>query len=108
MKTRCIVLCPNRDHCIETVARQEQRVVLTDLLAMESNVSALANRYELLTLFLRTADFKKMRNEMESLFQTHNYAEVTLKLSGGRISYQVKPGREDARKNTGSGYGATR
>jgi len=96
METGGIVLYPNRDHCIETVARQEQRALLTDLLAMEKDVSALANRYELVTLFIRTADFKKIRAEMESLLQTNNCAKVSLKLSAGEISYRVSPGPKDA------------
>ncbi len=90
-----VVLRPNRDHCIETVARQEHRAVLTELLATGNAAPALTAKFELLTLFLKTADFRKLRAETENLRLGNNHAEVTLKLSRGRVSYQIKPGPKD-------------
>ena len=59
-----IILEPDLSRCIETVAREEFRRGVQALAAEKGN-EALAERSEVLRLFLEGADFKELRGRSE-------------------------------------------
>jgi hypothetical protein len=59
-----IILEPDLSRCIETVAREEFRRGVQTLAAGKGN-EALAERSEILRLFLEGADFKELRGRSE-------------------------------------------
>ena len=60
-----IELVPDLSHCIETVAKREYRETVEKLLAAEEGNRELQEKVELLRVFLRTTDFRKLRAESE-------------------------------------------
>jgi hypothetical protein len=60
-----IVLIPDIDHCIETVAKQKYDEIVRQLLASAENNQELLNMVELLKSFLETSDFKQLRMKSE-------------------------------------------
>lgn len=66
MRTRMprVELQPDLSRCIETVAREEYERGLRELLAGKRD-EELAERTELLRLFLETADFRDLRAQSE-------------------------------------------
>ena len=60
-----IELVPDLDHCIETVTKREYDETLRRLLAAPEGDQELEKRLELLSTFLLTVDFKKLRQESE-------------------------------------------
>ena len=62
-----VELIPDLSHCIETVARREHTAVSRQLLKSGEENKELEEKLEILTLFLETADFKKLRAESEKM-----------------------------------------
>ena len=60
-----VELIPDLTHCIETVAKREHTAVLKQLLTPGQGNKELAERLEILRLFLETADFRQLRTESE-------------------------------------------
>ena len=60
-----VELIPDLTHCIETVAKREHTAVLKQLLTPGQGNKELAERLEILRLFLETADFRQLRAESE-------------------------------------------
>jgi len=59
-----IELIPSLDACVETQAKRLYNKILSQLLEKGEN-RELEHKLELLTLFLETADFNKLRSESE-------------------------------------------
>ena len=60
-----VELIPELTHCIETVAKNEYRETLRQLLAASEGTEELEEKVELLRIFLETMDFNKLRRESE-------------------------------------------
>lgn len=60
-----VELIPDLMFCIETVAKREQATVLKQLLGLGKGNRELEEKFEILRLFLETADFKQLRAESE-------------------------------------------
>jgi len=60
-----IKLIPTLSHCIETAAKAEYEKSLRQLLVGENDRRELPERVDMLTRFLSTADFRKLRKESE-------------------------------------------
>ena len=60
-----VELIPDLTHCIETVAKRKHTAVLKQLLTPGQGNKELAERLEILRLFLETADFRQLRTESE-------------------------------------------
>jgi hypothetical protein len=60
-----VELVPDLMHCIETVARTEHATVLKQLLKPGQRNKVLEEKLEILSLFLETSDFRRLRAESE-------------------------------------------
>jgi hypothetical protein len=85
MRVATARLQPDLSHCIETVARDEYEHGLRRLLAGERD-EELAERTELLRLFLEAADFRDLRARSERHL-----------LAGKKVSFTVYMDEEDVR-----------
>ena len=84
-----IELIPDLSHCIETVARREHAAILRQLLATPKGHEDLENRLEILRLFLKTADFKKLRAESEKQLTEGKGVRFLVYLEAGMPQYQM-------------------
>jgi hypothetical protein len=87
------VLLHLRDHCIETAAKKERRRVVSELLELEESSSGfrrLAADLDLLTDFLESSDFRKMRSERLELSGGYDgYAELTRDAASGKVVVRI-------------------
>lgn len=60
-----IELSPDLNHCIETVAKNEHTILLKQIMSLGQNDIELEEKFEVLTGFLKTANFKRLRSESE-------------------------------------------
>jgi uncharacterized protein YerC len=88
-KTTCIELEPELDACIETKARREYNRVLSELLE-KGEEKELAERLDILRLFLESADFNKLRSESEKHLVAGKTVRFILYLEKGRPRYEMK------------------
>jgi len=81
-------LRPNLSHCIETVAREEYEHGLRRLLAGEGD-EHLAERTELLRLFLETADFRQLRSQCELHLLDGKEVTFVVYMHEGALKYDL-------------------
>jgi len=84
-----IILEPNLSRCIETMAREEFGRSMRLLLEGESQ-PGLAERTELLRLFLETADFGELRRLSEPLLAEGRRVTFTVYQDGGVARYRLE------------------
>jgi hypothetical protein len=82
-------LRPNLSHCIETVAREEYEHGLRKLLADEGD-EHLAERTELLRLFLETADFRDLRAQSEEHLLEGRKVTFVIYMHEGALKYDLQ------------------
>jgi hypothetical protein len=84
-----VVLRPDLSHCIETVARSEYERGLSELLRGTGS-EGLAERVEILRLFLETASFGELRAKSEKHLLAGR--EVTFKVCAceGAVRYKLR------------------
>jgi hypothetical protein len=79
-----------KDHCIETAAKQERRRVVAALLDVDESSEAfrdLADDLDLLSGFLESQDFRKLRSERPELAGGRDlYVELTRAPQEGRFA----------------------
>jgi hypothetical protein len=82
-----------KDHCIETAAKQERRRVVAALLDVDESSEAfrgLADDLDLVTGFLESHDFRKLRSERPELAGGRDlYVELTRAPEEGRFALIV-------------------
>ena len=90
-----IELKPELDACVQTQAKREYNRVFRQLLNKDEN-EELAQRLELLRLFLESTDFSKLRGEYEKHLQQGKGVKLRLHLIDGKPEYEmtVIQGRE--------------
>jgi len=84
-----IILEPNLSRCIETMARDEFQRSTRLLLEGESR-PGLAERTELLRLFLETADFRELRRLSEPLLAEGRRVTFTVYEDAGAARYRLQ------------------
>jgi len=84
-----IILEPDLSRCIETTAREEFGRSMRLLLEGESR-PGLAERTELLRLFLETADFGELRRISEPLLAEGQRVTFTVYEDGGVARYRLR------------------
>jgi hypothetical protein len=82
-------LRPDLSRCIETVAREEYEHGLRRLLADEGD-EHLAERTELLRLFLETADFRELRSQSELHLLEGKEVTFVVYMHEGTIKYDLQ------------------
>jgi hypothetical protein len=91
-----IVLEPQLDACVETQAKREYHNALSEAMKKEPD-RGLAERLETLRLFLKNADFSRLRSESEPLLAEGKRVRFVLRLEGGSPVWKIEvfPGGED-------------
>ena len=91
-----IVLVPDIDHCIETVAKQKHAEIVRQLLTSGERNPELLEIAELLKNFLETADFRKLRAESEKHLVKGEYVEFVIYAEGAALKcdMQIAQNRE--------------
>ncbi|MEW6142126.1 MAG: hypothetical protein AB1597_03075 [Chloroflexota bacterium] len=85
-----IVLIPTLSHCIETAAKAEYEKSLRQLLAEGNDRRELSERVEVLTRFLSTADFRKLRMESERYLLEGQQVKFLVYQEDGVIRYRME------------------
>ena len=75
---------PTLSQCVETLAKREYRESLQGYMASTENSEALAEKIELLRLFLESADFSKLRAESEKWLSAGRGVKFILRLENGK------------------------
>ena len=88
-KTTYIELEPELDACIETKARREYNRVLSELLK-KGEEKELAERLDILRLFLESADFNRLRSESEKHLVAGKTVRFVMYLENGKPEYEMK------------------
>lgn len=76
-----IELEPDLSRCVQTLAREEHERIVRQLLASGEGDTELAERVEMLRLFLESTDFGSLRSQYEPLL-----------LQGKRVKFTLRPG----------------
>jgi len=85
-----IELVPDLTHCIETVAKKEHAMILKQLLTPGKVNKELEEKLEVLRIFLKTADFKKLRSESEKQLMEWREVRFVVYLEGGVSKYEMQ------------------
>jgi hypothetical protein len=89
MRAPRVQLQPDLSHCIETVARSEYERGLRSLLAGQGD-EHLADRIELLRLFLETADFRELRAQSERHLVAGGKVTFTVYMDEGVVRHELQ------------------
>jgi hypothetical protein len=89
MKAPRVQLQPDLSHCIETVARDAYEHGLRRLLAGKRD-EALAERTELLRLFLEAADFRDLRAQSEKHLVDGKRVTFVVYMHEGIVMYDLE------------------
>ena len=84
-----IELVPELEACVETQAKRQYNQVLSELLK-KGEEPELAEKLELLRLFLEAADFNRLRSESEKHLVAGKKVKFILHLEKGRPEYEMK------------------
>jgi len=85
-----VELIPELTHCIETVAKNEYRETLRQLLAASEGTEELEEKVELLRIFLETMDFNKLRRESEKHLLQGRKVTFVVYREGGTAKYDLR------------------
>ena len=80
----------NKADLIETVAKNEYRETLRQLLAASEGTEELEEKVELLRIFLETMDFKKLRRESEKHLLQGSKVTFVVYGEGGTAKYDLR------------------
>ena len=80
---------PELSACVETKAKREYQKTLSQLLN-KGEEKQLQQRLEILRLFLKTTDFKKLRKEYEPHLIEGKQVKFILHLVRGKPRYEIK------------------
>ena len=86
---RSIEFKPSLNECIETLAKREYRESLQKLLGSTENSRELQEKAELLSLFLESADFSRLRAESEKWLSAGKNVKFILTLENGNSVAQL-------------------
>ena len=84
-----IALIPSLDACVQTQAKRLYNKTLSQLLESGEN-TALEKKLELLTLFLETADFNKLRSESEQHLIEGKEVTFTISADKDGVKHHMK------------------
>ena len=84
-----IELVPDLSHCIETVAKREFQDIVQRLLSTEEVSGKLKEKAEILRLFLRVTDFRKLRAQSETHLQRGERIRFIVYLEDGIVKYDI-------------------
>ena len=84
-----IELLPDLSHCIETVARRKHAELSHRLLGSEAGNAEAEDKLEILRLFLKTADFRKLRSESEKQLIEGKNVRFTVYLEARALRYEM-------------------
>ncbi len=84
-----IELVPDLTHCIETVAKRENTVVLKQLHTPGKSNKELEERLEILRLFLERVDFKQLRAESERQTMKGRGVQFVIYLDNGVPKHEM-------------------
>lgn len=79
---------PELSNCIQTLAKREHGQILRELLREERMDEHLQEKLELLTLFLESVDFGKLRSEYERYLLDGKRVKFKVKSSDGQLEYE--------------------
>jgi len=85
-----IKLAPDTDHCIETLARAEHRKLQNLLLESRKEHRTVEKKLELLSLFVETADFRRLRAESEKKMAEGKKVEFTIYMDKGSAACDMR------------------
>ncbi len=92
MSTR-VELVPDRDHCIEAVARAEYRRCVSRCLGAPGEPDPeLAGRLEVLRRFLEEAPFPRLRAQTDRALRAGQEVRFVVWLAGDRVAYRMLTG----------------
>ena len=80
---------PELSACVETKARRQYEQILSELLK-KGEEERLAEKLEILRLFLESTDFSKLRNEYEKHLLEERGVKFTLHLEKGKPKYGMR------------------
>jgi len=89
-RTTEVVLAPNPDHCIETVARNEYRRCMDEFFRSNRSNPELETRLETLQRFLEQADFRRLRRESEPFITAGRPVRFLIGLHGERARWRIE------------------
>lgn len=84
-----IELFPSPSHCIETTARGEFWISVSQYMAGGQTGKKLEERIELLKAFLESADFRKLRSQSEQYLVKGKKVKFVISWKEGEPSYKM-------------------
>ncbi len=98
-----VELVPDRDHCIETVARAEYRRCVSRCLGAPGEPDpGLAWRLEVLRRFLEEAPFPRLRAQTDRALRAGLPVRFEVWLAGDRVAYRMVTGAPEGLSRTRS------
>jgi len=88
-QTACIELKPGLSACVETQAKRRYNQIMRQLLN-KGEEAELAEKLEMLRLFLESTDFSKLRGEYENRLREGEKVKVILYLEEGQPKHEMK------------------
>ena len=88
-KTTYIELEPELSACVETKAKRQYNQILSELLK-KGEEEELAEKLEILRLFLESADFSELRNKSEKHLLEGKGVKFILYMEKGKPKYEMK------------------
>ncbi len=89
-RTAEVVLTPDPDNCIETVARNEYRRCINEFFRLDRSNPELEARLETLQRFLEQADFRRLRRESEPFITAGRPVRFLIGLHGERARWRIE------------------
>jgi hypothetical protein len=86
---KIIELFPTLSHCIETLAKERFRHLVTQCIENEQIDSQLKDEIELLKAFLELTDFRKLRSESEKHLLEGKKVKFSVYWKEGKPHYQM-------------------
>jgi hypothetical protein len=94
-----IELFPDLSSCIETTAKNEFKETLQRIFSQTGDNEELLEKAETLSLFLQTADFKKLRAESEALLIQGLKVKFIVYLQDGILNFRMYKGMKPCGDN---------
>jgi len=85
-----VVLAPDPDHCIETVARNEYRRCIDEFFRSDHSNPEFEARLETLQRFLEQADFRRLRRGGEPFITAGRPVRFLIGLHGERVRWRIE------------------
>ncbi len=85
-----IELEPDLSQCIQTVAKKEYERLMQEIFKTEKSNSEINQRVEMLTRFLESTDFGRLRSEYEPYLVDGKQVRFTLRSMADDIEYRYE------------------